>query len=188
MPADEAREYEAHLAAGCAVCARELASFRAVAEDLAMLHAASPSRDLKREILDRVHHDRASGAVHGRAQVWRDWKTDRAFRGWFTLRRDEGGWEETDIAGIAVRRLFVDEAKDTVTMLVKMAPGMSYPPHRHAGAEECYVLEGDLHVGDIVMHAGDYQRVEASSLHGVQSTEGGCTLFIVSSLHDELIG
>jgi len=37
------------------------------------------------------------------------------------------------------------------------------------------------------MHAGDYQRVEVGSEHPVQSTENGCLLFIVSSLHDELL-
>ena len=75
-----------------------------------------------------------------------------------------------------------------VTMLIRMAPGTAYPAHRHGGAEECYVLEGDLHVGDdIVMHAGDYQRAEAGSTHPVQSTRGGCLLLLTSSLRDELV-
>jgi hypothetical protein len=49
------------------------------------------------------------------------------------------------------------------------------------------VLEGDLHVGDMVLHAGDYQCAITDSLHDVQHTEGGCVLFIVSSLRDEII-
>ena len=40
---------------------------------------------------------------------------------------------------------------------------------------------------DIVMHAGDYQRMGGGTVHPVQSTEGGCVLFIISSLHDELM-
>jgi anti-sigma factor ChrR (cupin superfamily) len=73
-------------------------------------------------------------------------------------------------------------------MLVRMAPGSSYPPHLHASSEECFVVEGDLHVGDdLVMNAGDYQRAHGGSVHPVQYTEGGCVLFIMSSLHDELI-
>ena len=42
-----------------------------------------------------------------------------------------------------MRRLYVDEAAVMVTMLVRMAPGARYPSHRHAAAEECFVLSGD---------------------------------------------
>ena len=98
----------------------------------------------------------------------------------------EARWESTVYDGVEVRRLFVDEKADRVTMLVRMAPGASYPPHRHAGTEECYVLSGDLRVSDhLVMRAGDYQRAPAGSHHGVQSTENGCLLLVRCSLHDE---
>lgn len=87
-----------------------------------------------------------------------------------------------------MRRLFVDRAANRMTAMFKMAPGAAYVPHVHGGAEECYVLEGDLHVGDeIMMRAGDYQRAPAGSLHGVQRTEGGCTLLITCSLDDEVV-
>jgi len=73
-------------------------------------------------------------------------------------------------------------------MLVRMAPGTSYPRHVHAGPEECFVLEGDLAVGDgLRLVAGDYQRMESGSRHPDQSTEGGCLLLLISSLNDELV-
>ena len=72
-------------------------------------------------------------------------------------------------------------------MLVRMAPGASYLPHRHHDTEECFVLDGDLRLHDSVLHTGDYQRAEAGSVHGVQRTEGGCTLLIISSTQDELL-
>ena len=72
-------------------------------------------------------------------------------------------------------------------MLVRMAPGSSWPPHRHAGPEECYVLEGDIDVGGTRMTAGSYQRVTAGSEHPRQSTIDGCLLLLISSLHDELL-
>ena len=86
-----------------------------------------------------------------------------------------------------MKPLFVDRERDYVTMLVRMAPGTSYPCHRHGGAEECYVLQGDLHVAGQVLHSGDHQRADDASEHGVQSTEEGCLLLIVSSQHDELL-
>ena len=74
-----------------------------------------------------------------------------------------------------------------MTMLVRMEAGSSYPQHIHDGPEECYVLQGDLRVGDEVLGRGDYQRAAPGSRHGIQSTENGCLLFIVSSLTDEII-
>ena len=76
-----------------------------------------------------------------------------------------------------------------MTAMFRMAAGTSYPEHIHDGPEECYVLEGDLHVGDrMVMHAGDYQRATPGSEHDEQWTEGGCLLLVTSSLSDELTG
>jgi anti-sigma factor ChrR (cupin superfamily) len=73
-------------------------------------------------------------------------------------------------------------------MLVRMDPGSSYPGHLHAGVEECFVLEGELRVGEEVLRRGDYQRADEGSEHGIQWTEKGCLLLIVSSQDDELTG
>ena len=37
------------------------------------------------------------------------------------------------------------------------------------------------------MKRGDYMVADEGSLHGVQSTDGGCLVLIVSSVHDELV-
>jgi anti-sigma factor ChrR (cupin superfamily) len=191
LEAEEARAFEAHLAAGCAVCLAEVRAFADVAGELALLAGeTAPPPSLREKLmagLDRPSEPAGGYSASSRpVQVWKEWRSDRSDP-WFLLRAGEGEWAETGVRGVSVRRLFVDTARQTTTMMVRMAPGTSYPSHRHADAEECFVLEGDLHVGDTVMHAGDYQRVEASSVHGVQSTEGGCTLLIVSSLHDEIL-
>ncbi len=159
-----------------------------------------PGRDLWPEISARVgvpaaeadeHPDApAAGAraAHAPAsQPWKHWTA--APPSDVVLQADEHAFEPTDIEGISVRCLFVDERADRVTMLVRMAPGAAYPAHRHGGAEECYVLRGDLAIGpEIEMHAGDYQRMDAGSGHPVQTTRGGCLLLITSSRQDELLG
>lgn len=86
-----------------------------------------------------------------------------------------------------MRRLSIDEPADRLTVLIRMAAGSSYPPHRHGGPEECYVIAGDLTTGDIKMRAGDYKLAHAGSIDGAQSTQNGCLLLIVSSLRDELL-
>lgn len=174
---DEAAAFERHMA-GCPACRLERDSLGRAADALLEAVPAAPLPSSMRE--------RLRSRVTPAAQPWKLWSPPAAAGDLLLLRAGAGGWEPTAADGVTVRKLFVDEAADRVTMLVRMAPGTSYPPHRHAGAEECYVLEGDLHVGDTVLHAGDYQRADHGSRHGVQSTTGGCLLFIVSSLHDEL--
>lgn len=93
-------------------------------------------------------------------------------------------WKSAPVAGVEVRVLKVDRSADRVTYEVKMAAGASYPGHAHQGPEECYVLEGDLWVGDVHMNAGDYQHVDAATDHPEQSTDEGCRLLLVSSVAD----
>lgn len=151
---------------------------------------ARPRRDLWPEIRARLAPRSAAPGAGGRnlaVQVWKNWRAD-AHGDALTLAAQAGAFEATDLPGIHVRRLFVDEAADRITMLVRMEPGAAYPAHRHGGAEECYVLAGELEiVGREELAAGDYQRMEMGSLHPIQRTRGGCLLLITSSRHDELV-
>ena len=119
-------------------------------------------------------------------QVWRDW-SDTPPAPIHKVAAAEGAWEPIDILGIRVKRLYVDPAKDTVSLLIQMAPGTSYPSHRHAGPEHCYVISGDLQVGDISLKTGDYQVANTSSVHTVTTTQNGCTILIISSLKDQIL-
>lgn len=151
---------------------------------------ARPRRDLWPAIRARLaaRDPRVpSDDARERSQVWKSWRETASPDGWTIAARTEA-FEPTDIPGIRVRRLFVDEEADRVTMLVRMDAGSAYPAHRHGGAEECYVLEGDLEiVGKQELHAGDYQRMETGSLHPLQRTQRGCLLLVTSSRHDELV-
>ena len=200
LPPEEAAAFEAH-AAACPACRAEHASLSALAGELAALApAADPPERLWSRVAARVRATpqepataqpapAAPAAPTRQVQPWKSWAASAEARaGLLTIAAGDGDWQATSVPGIAVRQLFVDPAADRVTMLVRMAAGSAYPPHRHAMAEECFVLQGDIRVdGATHMHAGDYQRADAGSRHGVQSTDGGCTLLIVSSLHDELL-
>ena len=50
--------------------------------------------------------------------------------------------------GISVKILAADIEQDRVSMLVRLAPGTDYPPHRHAGIEELHLLHGELMIDD----------------------------------------
>ena len=179
---DAARLYAAHLEI-CAPCQAEVAALRTAVEALGRaVEPVTPPPSLKARLMDVVRTAPEAEAI----QTWKRWApsaTDEAM----TIVRGDGAWETTGVDGVAVRRLFVDAANDRLTMLVRMAAGTSYPAHRHGGVEECYVLEGDLYGPNFEMRAGDYQRLDGGSVHGVQGTRGGCLLFIVSSMNDELL-
>jgi anti-sigma factor ChrR (cupin superfamily) len=180
---DEATAFEAH-AADCPACRAERESLRALAAGLAGLApAADPPERLWSRIAERVR-SQPQPAPDPR-QPWRAWSADAAAE-LFSLPAAAGAWEPAGAPGVQARRLFVDHAAQRVTMMVRMEPGASYPAHRHAQAEECFVLSGDLWTGSVRLRAGDYQRAEQGSRHPVQSTEGGCMLLLVSSLGDTL--
>ncbi len=102
-------------------------------------------------------------------------------------RAEEGQWAETGFEGVAYKKLFSDHETGYSTMLLRMAPGARFPSHRHAGYEECYVLQGDAGSGEVELFAGDYQRMIGGTTHQTLHTKHGCLLLLVASENNELI-
>ena len=185
MSLDEQAAFEAHLADGCAACSAEVHALMPVVTALAGAVApVLPNPAARDKLLARIAGSGQAGAASPlRAHLRTPQPPDPAAP--LLIQRAAGAaWEATEIEGVRIRVLFVDRAQNHFTALVRMAAGTSYPAHIHDGPEECLVLEGDLHVGDQVMQAGDYQCAPAGSRHGVQSTREGCLLMITSSLTD----
>lgn len=193
----EEEHFLQHLASGCAECQKAIAETKRVMQALpwALLSPSSPIELINppASLKEKLLHSLKS-APNGEAnpQVWKTWPDSHKVApphgsGLHIVRAHEEGWMDIGVNGIQVKRLFVDEANDSVTMLVKAPAGAAYPRHRHAGPEQCYVLQGDLHMAGTVLRAGDYQYAEPDSIHGIQYSENGCTLLIVSSLHDEML-
>jgi hypothetical protein len=94
-------------------------------------------------------------------------------------------WEEV-APGISCKLLATDTEKNVVSMLVRLAPGGEYPPHRHAGVEELHLLEGELWIDDRKLHAGDYNRAEPGTSDKRVWSETGCACVLVTSTKDAL--
>jgi anti-sigma factor ChrR (cupin superfamily) len=203
LPDAEATELEQHLETGCAACAaeRDAASATIAEMDRAEIATAlavelpEPSPTLRARLLASLpgapNESRGAGAAkRAPDRVWQRWSKAPAAslaEGLATIGSDEGAWETTAFPGVRVKPLFVDAARRYVTMLIRMDAKSSYPGHRHADNEECYVISGDLEVSGRRLSAGDYQLAEKGSVHGVQSTVEGCLLLIVSSQDDEMM-
>ncbi len=193
LEGEEARAYRLHLAI-CRVCRAEVDSLaRTAAQLIRAVPPIPPPPALWNRVLDRIRAPLSAAAptevlAEHPTQVWKDWNVPAGMGpDGMLFAPSSGDFEPTGIEGIEVRRLAVDPKRDRVTMLVRMAAGTRYPAHRHGGPEECFVLQGDIRVGDLHMRAGDFQRAEHGSVHGVQSTDEGCLLLIVSSMSDDLI-
>ncbi len=91
-----------------------------------------------------------------------------------TVRR-ESGWKPF-FPGAEQKILFDDGS--TRSWLLKLAPGVRLPRHRHDdGREECLVLEGDMWHDGERFGPGDYIVALQGSMHEETHTEGGAVLF-----------
>jgi anti-sigma factor ChrR (cupin superfamily) len=99
-------------------------------------------------------------------------------------------WQEAEWAdvapGIACKLLATDTEQDRVTMLVRLGPGVSYPPHIHSGVEELHLLYGELWIGERKLYPGDYNRAEPGSADQRVCSETGCMCVLITSTRDLL--
>ena len=99
---------------------------------------------------------------------------------------DEPEWEEA-ANGILVKVLATNDETHRVSMLVQLAPDTEYPPHRHAGIEELYLLQGELIVDDRRLQPGDYIHVSAGTLDHWVWSRTGCTCVLITSTDDAIL-
>ena len=170
LPEDEARDFEEHLGTACAVCAREVESFNAVVGDLAVgANPEVPGAHVRETIMRRLT-----------APTWEE-------RGIHYVRGGQLDWLPAAAPSVERKPLFSDAGRGYHTQIVRMQPGAKYPRHRHSEVEEIYLIEGDLNLSGVTMHAGDYCRADAGSIHDDIYTQRGCVFLVLSSEQDELL-
>ena len=172
LEGDEAREFEEHLAAGCAACEAELREFETVAGDLGLAaREAEPPAGVRARLLALVSEDKGGDGPNLLNDVG---------PGFLVVRSGEGRWRPTADAGVTFKLLFADQERGTVTTLVRMEPGSRIRSHRHLGVEQCLVLEGDVRSGQVGMRAGDFNCSMPGSVHEELVSDGGALLLLVS--------
>lgn len=99
-------------------------------------------------------------------------------------------WREpewTEVApGISCQLLATDADKHLVSMLVRLAPHAEYPHHTHAGAEELYLLDGELTIDDRQLYPGDYNTAQPGTSDRRVRSETGCTCVLITSTNDAI--
>lgn len=165
----EARELESHIGS-CESCSQQLATLRPVVDSFATWPTAvlRPSPPLWDQLVTRIAADTGGQELASSPTQW-----------------VEPEWE--DVApGIACKILSSDSRRDCVSMLVRLAPGAEYPPHRHAATEELFLLDGELWIDDRKLHPGDYNSAAADTADKRVWSETGCTCLLITSPSDLL--
>lgn len=165
LPAGERSGFEAHVRE-CPECRQELAVLRTLVDALVDWPAGvlRPPAPLWARLAERIGV--ASGEPEAR---------------WI----DEPAWKEIG-PGITCKLLATDEANQRVSMLVRLAPGVAYPAHSHAGVEELHLIDGELSIEDRLLRPGDYHRAEPGTADTRVFSETGCTCVLLTSFRDVL--
>ena len=100
---------------------------------------------------------------------------------------DASGWKELPVRGAWLKLLSLNKDRNYAVLLGRLDAGVRYPAHTHPGAEELYILTGDLHIGDRALGPGDFHHADAGTAHGVNYSVEGCTLLAVLPADHELV-
>lgn len=111
-------------------------------------------------------------------------RMDREDRQIATSRHAEAQWRPTGTVGVAVRELFRDPRRRSVTMVVKLDAGAEWMPDMIDGAEECYVIDGEVEKFDRVFKPGDCIRTPGGAKRGIVRSQGGCLLHVTTGLSE----
>ena len=137
LPPSEGLAIEAHLST-CSECREETESLRQVVDSFVSwpTDVLQPSTSLWGLLAQRIAGEAGEEPVPSEPSRWA-----------------EPDWEEV-APGISCKLLATDAETGTVSMLVRLAPGVDYPPHTHAGVEELHLLDGELWIDDQKLHPG----------------------------------
>jgi anti-sigma factor ChrR (cupin superfamily) len=166
---DEVARAKAHIAF-CSDCRRELESLRPVVEWFVSWPSdvLTPTTSVQDRLALRIAEETGKELLPPPLRQW-----------------SEPEWEQV-APGIECKLLADDAEKHRVSMLVRLAPGASYPPHTHAGVEELHLLDGELWINGRRLVPGDYNYGAPGALDESVWSETGCTCVLVTSTEDTL--
>lgn len=169
LPQHEVAAAVAHIA-GCADCRRELETVSPVVDRFCAwpTDLLRPTNSVQMRLAQRIAEEAGTPPSPLPAS------------GWIELE-----WE-TVAAGIECKILAADDASHRISLLVRLAPGASYPAHTHADVEELHLLDGELWIDERKLVPGDYNFGAPGASDQRVWSETGCTCVLVTSAKDIL--
>ncbi len=165
--------------------------YRAMAQAAQLLPASlalvEPPTNLKERILSRLHSAEPAIAAptptHEHHEEFIP-QYDAQGAGFYALSSDEGEWLPHPVKGIAVKPLATDKERGYATILMRLDAGVNFPSHSHEGAEQCYIVSGDVRVRGQRLAQGSFFSTAAYANHGDISTTQGATVLLVVAMED----
>lgn len=102
--------------------------------------------------------------------------------GTHTIRSGAAHWAPF-LEGIERKVLLPDDGSGIETALYRLAPGAVIPVHTHTHLEECWVVEGDVLVGEFPVYAGDMHIAYPGYEHAEILAPSGALLMIKSQVY-----
>jgi anti-sigma factor ChrR (cupin superfamily) len=169
MPMSEVAAIETHIAA-CSDCQREMEGLRLVVNRFVAwpTDVLRPATSLHRRLALRIAEETGKPPVLPTSQQWSDPE-----------------WEQV-APGIECKLLATDPDRHRISMQVRLAPGATYPGHRHASDEELHLLDGELSIDERKLFPGDYYHAALGSNDDRVWSETGCTCVLITSTRDVL--
>jgi ChrR Cupin-like domain len=169
LAASDIAAAESHIAS-CPDCRRELEILRPVFDRFVSwpTDVLRPTTSLQERLAQRIAEETGKPPVSPPTPRWR-----------------EPDWEQV-APGIECKLLATDSGRHRVSMLVRLAPGASYPAHTHAGVEELYLLDGELWIDERKLVPGDYNYGAPGEGDERVWSGTGCTCVLVTSTRDIL--
>ena len=169
LAANEAAAAEVHIFS-CPDCQREVESLRAVVSRFVSwpTDVLRPTTSLEGRLALRIAEETGRPLVLPLESRW-----------------SEPEWEQV-APGIECKLLSTDTERHRVSMLVRLAPGASYPRHTHADVEELHLLDGELWIDERKLVPGDYNYATLGTGDDRVWSETGCTCVLITSTQDTL--
>jgi anti-sigma factor ChrR (cupin superfamily) len=101
--------------------------------------------------------------------------------GTFTRRAADMKWVSAG-PGVEVKMLRMDRDRHDQTVLIRMQPGAVVVGHRHTQEEECFVLEGEIFIGNHRLGQGDMHIARPGVEHEPIRAPRGALLMIRSEM------
>jgi len=168
-PQSDVPGIEAHIDS-CTDCQRELESLRSVTKRFVAWPTSvlRPTRGVQARLARRIAEETGKYIAPPPTPGW-----------------SEPEWDQV-APGIECKLLATDSERQRVSMLVRLAPGASYPAHTHAGVEELHLLDGELWIDERKLVSGDLNYGAPGASDDRVWSETGCTCVLVTSTDDRL--